>query len=297
MHAREGRFEQALADYDRTAELTPSWIDAFTGRGRIHTSMGHYDRALADFQRAIEIGGAGGELRWELAQALDRLGRYEEAVRVLEDHAAANPGQEWVFRSIAYILFSHGRLDESLAALDRAVDAQPANPAHYAARGLISLFRPDLCERARSDLDRALELAPHSARVWALVAQGHVEGASRHCPGVYDPDRALELARRAVEQDSQSMFFQYVLGLAFYRHGLYEESRSALLRALELETDPGDEPFASFALAMVCAKLDRRAEARDHYDHGVARMRELHPESPRLTLLRGEAVELLGIRP
>jgi tetratricopeptide (TPR) repeat protein len=51
-----GRYDQALADFDRAIELGgPNQAWAIFGRGETYRRMGCYDQALADFDRAIEL--------------------------------------------------------------------------------------------------------------------------------------------------------------------------------------------------------------------------------------------------
>jgi tetratricopeptide (TPR) repeat protein len=50
-----GRYDQALADYDRAIELDATNTWAFLGRGETYRAMQRYDQALADYDRAIEL--------------------------------------------------------------------------------------------------------------------------------------------------------------------------------------------------------------------------------------------------
>jgi tetratricopeptide (TPR) repeat protein len=50
-----GRYDQALADYDRAIELDAAHTWAITSRAAIYRKMGRYEEALADFDRAIGL--------------------------------------------------------------------------------------------------------------------------------------------------------------------------------------------------------------------------------------------------
>ena len=54
-YVAKGRYDQALADYDRAIELSPDHASGFMGRGNTYYAMGRYDQALADYDRAIEL--------------------------------------------------------------------------------------------------------------------------------------------------------------------------------------------------------------------------------------------------
>jgi tetratricopeptide (TPR) repeat protein len=51
----KGRYDQALAVFDRAIELDAADAGAFAGRGHTYLAMGRYDQALADFNRALEL--------------------------------------------------------------------------------------------------------------------------------------------------------------------------------------------------------------------------------------------------
>ncbi|MEO7293829.1 MAG: tetratricopeptide repeat protein [Ginsengibacter sp.] len=46
-----GRFEEALAQYDRIIEMDPSYRRGFEGRGMIHLAMGENEKAVKDFEQ------------------------------------------------------------------------------------------------------------------------------------------------------------------------------------------------------------------------------------------------------
>ena len=54
-HVRAGRYEDAVADYNRIIDLDPGILPAFRCRGRVYGLMRHYEQALADFSRVIEL--------------------------------------------------------------------------------------------------------------------------------------------------------------------------------------------------------------------------------------------------
>ena len=64
-----------------------------------------------------------------------------------------------------------------------------------------------------------------------------------------------------------------------------------------MDTEPANEPFRLFPLALVQWQLGRRDDARATYDRAVAQMDEISPRFPVFVLLRDEAAQALGIDP
>ncbi len=50
-----GRYEQALASFDKALELKPDEHDAWNNRGDALHNLGRYEQALASFDKALEL--------------------------------------------------------------------------------------------------------------------------------------------------------------------------------------------------------------------------------------------------
>ena len=49
-----GRFDEALADYDKALQLSPGSIAGFTGRGLTFEKKGDLSRARTEFRKAVD---------------------------------------------------------------------------------------------------------------------------------------------------------------------------------------------------------------------------------------------------
>jgi len=54
-YGRKGAFDPAIADYTKAIALKPKYADAYNSRGVAYARKGHSDQALADFRKALEI--------------------------------------------------------------------------------------------------------------------------------------------------------------------------------------------------------------------------------------------------
>ena len=285
---------QVIVDPQRLAARRPTWLQAVFNRGQFHAGLERFEQALADYERSVELGAGGSNLRWNQAQALLRLGREQEALDVIDAFLETSPHDSTMLANRAVALFSTGRLDEALATADRTVQAQPAEGWPYIVRAWYAHFGTDRCGQIEDDYRNATRLSQDSADTWSDRAGLMVAYGESACPGLYDTSQAVDLARRAVAFDSGSDYYQQTFGIALYRHGKLEEARDALLRAREIRVN--DEPADLFFLAMTSSRLGDRVRARDYYDLGVARMDETFPDNPESRLYKKEASKVLGIR-
>jgi WD40 repeat protein len=113
-------------------------------------------------------------------------------------------------------------------------------------------------------------------------------------PKLRDPQRAVELARKAVNAAPNTWSYWSTLGIAYHFAGDDAAAVKALTRSLELRKSA--EAVVYFPLAAAHQKLGHKEEARKWYDRGVAWMAaNKHPYVAELTILRADAEALLGI--
>jgi len=91
-NALEGQFlfyaghdEKAIVRLRKSLELDPTFWIAHGILGRVYTGQGRYDEAIDEFRKAIEFGGSANEPITQLAYALAKSGRREEAKATLEE--------------------------------------------------------------------------------------------------------------------------------------------------------------------------------------------------------------------
>ena len=70
-YRRMGKYQEALADFDRAIELKPDDAWAIASRGETYRLMGRYEEALADFNRAIPSGHRAGRLGGTVGKVVD----------------------------------------------------------------------------------------------------------------------------------------------------------------------------------------------------------------------------------
>ena len=223
-----GRYEEALADFDRAIELDPDYAWAIANRGEAYEALGRYEEALADFDRAMEFDP---DLDWAIAsrgQVYEALGRYEEALADFERAIEIDPDYDWAIASRGRTYRLMGRNEEALADFERAMELDPDYASYIAGRGetyrLMGRY-----EEALADLDRAIALKPDYD--WAIDSRGRTyRQMGRYEESLADFDRAIELK-------ADYAWAIAGRGETYRQMGCYEEALADLDRAIALKPD------------------------------------------------------------
>jgi tetratricopeptide (TPR) repeat protein len=223
--------------------------------------------------------------RLAYADALEALGRFDDALAALERVAPTSPMAETTRIRTAWTLRAAGRTEEAIAALRTAGDSSlvrlsladmlrgeerwaEAEPLYdrliaegdptgrrdwrlYFSRGA-ARERTGRFAEAEADLKEALRLSPDQPDVLNYLGYSWVDRG-------LNLDEGLELIARAVRLRPDSGYIVDSLGWAYFKLGDYPAALVHLERAVELS--PGD-PTLNDHLGDVYWRLGRRVEAR-----------------------------------
>jgi tetratricopeptide (TPR) repeat protein len=121
---RGGRYEEAIAIYDRLLEGQPTAAKLWAFRGYCNYCRDRLDEALKDFDRALELKPDAPSTLFFRARIRERTGSLQEALADYEKSAELSPRLD-VLVNIGLINKFMGNLDRSLAAFRQALTLDP----------------------------------------------------------------------------------------------------------------------------------------------------------------------------
>jgi tetratricopeptide (TPR) repeat protein len=145
-------------------------------------------------------------------------------------------------------------------------------------------------QRARELWERMMAISPKSVESRLELALLLADWPD---PQLRVPDRAVSLAREAVDQSPHLVAARDALGVALYRAGAAKDATGPLMRSVEMSS--GGEVNTWFFLAMALGLAGDKDRARLWYDKATDWTATKRPKDPELLRLRAEAAALLGL--
>jgi len=188
------------------------------------------------------------------AYNLAKMGRGGEAIRLLEEAVGRGLGTDKILARLGLYYQEAGRLEESLATLDKALALSPDVAEVHNDRG-VSLFKSGRIEEAAAAFKKALELDPHDAM--ALNNLGNCGLLSKRY------EEAAASFKAAIALDGRLASAHNGLAAVRYRQGAVEEAVALWKKSLEIEPKQTD---ALYNLGRAVLRQGRKEEALRYFE-------------------------------
>lgn len=217
IYIRNGRLDDAIADFDRVLEIAPEHAEAYNNRCFAYLSLQEFQSAIDDCSRAIELSPDHAQAYGNRAEARHGNGDIDQALSDIDQAPELVSNQPLLHYRRGNILLALGRQEEAIASFTAAIELNPSYVEAYVNRGAV-FNEAGNSRLAIEDYDRALELIPDNAlilnnRCDAYIRLGEFENALRDC------DAAIAQARR---HESEQM----LAVIHFTRGKLFEAMRN-----------------------------------------------------------------------
>lgn len=170
----EGRFEEALQELERAAELEPREAETHYYLGLVHSQLRGFPSAVAAFQRALELDPALKKVHYELGVAYFNLPDYPQALQEFRQAEEYEPRRAMVPFFLGYAHYLRKEYDRCLPYFKRAQELDPAlkqNALFFS--GMADLGR-ERFEEAKETFQAVVEADPQTDL--ALAARRYLVG-------------------------------------------------------------------------------------------------------------------------
>jgi Tfp pilus assembly protein PilF len=281
----------AKATFERWTSRHPEDADMLINAGLTLFDASDFAEAYAFFEKAVEAATEeeqrSGALTFR-ANALDMLGRYDEAVVAYEEVIAETP--EWweAHANLGICHARNGRMERAEAAFRRGLADCPGSPE------IRDELAAHLLEQG-GDLQEALKLSEEAValgrdEIRHLVTLGEVKLA------LEDDEGAAEAYRAVLALDPENPDAHLELGILHERRGEAAEAEEHFIESLK--ADPGN-PRTLYSYASLYYTADDLESAEEILERAVAADAEYSPALSALASIRarrgeyGEALDFI----
>ncbi|MBI4863749.1 MAG: rhomboid family intramembrane serine protease [Candidatus Riflebacteria bacterium] len=258
---RRGDLVAARLAFRQAASLRPRPVTALWALARIEMRDGKDKEAERILTGLVQMDPDSAVPHYHLSDLYRETGRSADSLRELEAAHTLDPDRDDVKLLLGRGYLEAGDHRKALAILERCgARASEADP-------LVEYYRGDALRRLgqierglkhfqvyenllRARLDKNPGVG-HNNLAWFLFEEGR------------DLKEALPLAKRAVEINPFSPYFQGTLGCVYYGLSRYRESLNHLDKALEYHQSRADSATDLYFAAMATARLGARDRARE----------------------------------
>lgn len=213
-----GDSSAAAESWERCLELNPGYAYAYHGLGRVAAKKANYEEAVALQRKALTLIPGFSDAALALADSLMKLGKIEEAVKVLEDDLRANPESIQSHAAIGHAYLQANEYAKARDAFSAVLGLQPNSPR--AQFGLTTaLARLGQGDESKKAMERFKQLEAEKTEV-------RTEVRARF-------DDLREMCTRVAVHYTHA-------GRVYLAHGLLTEAERLCRRAAVLDSDNTD---------------------------------------------------------
>lgn len=199
----DAELETLLSEADETLAVLPQDGEAWQRRGAILVELGRYEEALESLDRAAVANPKGVKaLNFKAWLLASRLGRYDDAIAVLEKSLSLKSGQSDTWHLHGVTLSQMDQLEAALTSFDRAIQSNPKYEAAWFSKSA-TLFALGQYSQALEATDQVLKIAPRRAdalynKACCYAQLGKLE------PGIAWLDKALALDTGVLKEQAKT---------------------------------------------------------------------------------------------
>lgn len=232
----------ALRELGTALQLEPSNVEAFRGLGEAHRRQGRFDEAIAAYEKAVRLAPRDHTLHDQLGMLYYRTARYPEAAAEILESLRLAPDRAEGYRDLAAVYYMQGRLAEAAEALQKALAIRPDHSL-YSNLGTI-LFAQGLYPPAAEAFEKALQHGGANFYLyWANLADAQRQRVGRQEAARASYAQAITLLRLELEKDPKSPFLRSRLALYRAKRGDCDEALAELSQIAPLGGNQAEDLY------------------------------------------------------
>lgn len=238
-YMRDKKYAEASREFQKAIWHNPDMAEAHSGLGHAYFGMGRLNDALDAQLKALELEPnmaeahvAKGLILLQRAEKTQTKTDYEEALAACRKGIELNPDLQvplLIRTALGKTYLMENKVPQASRQFEEILKVDPKYADAYYYLGVIRARQRDY-ESAEEAYSRAINLAPASAKAYERLA--HLYGVR----GIHI-DKAIQLARKAVDLEPNSPACLNTLSWLHYLNKDYEKAITALKKALALQPD------------------------------------------------------------
>jgi tetratricopeptide (TPR) repeat protein len=255
---------RAIAASLEALRLNPNLAEVHVALATVYDGLGQTPAAVDALGKALALQSNNDDAHRVLGDILARQGRTDDAVREYQRAIAIRPNYWLNHNRLAVTMMKVGRYPEAAAAFRRVTELQPDSAVGFNNLGVVAMMQDDTA-LALASFTRAAEITPRASSFSNIGTVHFWNGRFDDARQAYERALALSTSDPSLHRNLGDA----LTGLGD-RAGAERAYRQALVVANnQLKVNPKDA--ASLGLvAVVEAKLGRKADARAHADRAIA---------------------------
>ena len=177
------KYDDAVVQFTSAIGLEPSNPDYYYARGEAYEKLAKFNEAKADFEKSLVFAPKSVEAMISLGAVCNLLGKYEEALKLLNHVAAIDKRNSKVYPEKVITLYNLAKFDQALLTSDTAIIIKDT-PMDYYWRGKIyrSLKNDQLAEKEfRKSISKDKKLAEPRIALADLLISSNQKEAMEQC--------------------------------------------------------------------------------------------------------------------
>jgi tetratricopeptide (TPR) repeat protein len=226
IYAKQGRYQEALADSSRAVDLQPEDAKAWANRGTRYRELQQPDKAIADFSRAIECDATFAPIWNDRGATYLDTGQLDKALADLTKAVQLDATLVFAWHNRGILYAKLGQPAKAIDDYSQAIKLDPTFAASWINRGIMyaSLGQND---KAIADYTEVVKLDGNSAIAYFNRGIAYAE------LGQYE--QALKEQSKAVELNPKYKKAWYERGLANWKLRRFKEAVADFSQAIDLD--------------------------------------------------------------